>query len=639
MAKSATSRTAKTSSRKSSSAKSAPRKVVPGKAKAGKTAATAGRKASAKPAKLPEWNLTDLYPAIDAPEVAADLDRLDAECTSFEADFKGRLAEETAKDGGALWLAGAVKRYEAIEDLAGRLGSYAGLVHAGDSVDPVKSKFYGDVSERLTAASVHLLFFTLELNRVDDAVLERAMQTPELGHYRPWIEDLRKDKPYQLEDRIEQLFHEKSQTGYGAFNRLFDQTISSLRFKVGAKELAIEPTLNLMQDRAPAKRKAAAEALAKTFKANERTFALITNTLAKDKEISDRWRGFEDVADSRHLANRVEREVVDALVASVRGAYPKLSHRYYKLKAGWFKKKKLPYWDRNAPLPFAATGTIAWPEARNMVLTAYKAFSPEMAQIAERFFNDRWIDAPVRPGKAPGAFSHPTTPSAHPYVLMNYQGKPRDVMTLAHELGHGVHQVLAAKNGALMAPTPLTLAETASVFGEMLTFRRLLAQTKDRKQRQALLAGKVEDMINTVVRQIAFYSFERAIHTERRSGELTAQRIGEIWLSVQGESLGPAIEIKPGYESFWMYIPHFIHSPFYVYAYAFGDCLVNSLYAVYEHAQEGFAERYLAMLAAGGTKHYSELLAPFGLDAKNPSFWDGGLSVIAGMIDELEAMG
>lgn len=638
MAKSATSRTAKSSSRKSTPAKPAPRKAAPSKAKAAKTAA-AGRKTASKPAKLPEWNLTDLYPAIDSPEVAADLDRLDAECASFEADFKGRLAEETAKDGGALWLAGAVKRYEAIEDLAGRLGSYAGLVHAGDSVDPVKSKFYGDVSERLTAASVHLLFFTLELNRVDDSVLETAMQTPELGHYRPWIEDLRKDKPYQLEDRIEQLFHEKSQTGYGAFNRLFDQTISWLRFKVGGKELAIEPTLNLMQDRAPEKRKAAAEALAKTFKANERTFALITNTLAKDKEISDRWRGFEDVADSRHLANRVEREVVDALVASVRAAYPKLSHRYYKLKAGWFKKKKLPYWDRNAPLPFAATGTIAWPEARNMVLTAYKAFSPEMAQIAERFFTDRWIDAPVRPGKAPGAFSHPTTPSAHPYVLMNYQGKPRDVMTLAHELGHGVHQVLAAKNGALMAPTPLTLAETASVFGEMLTFRRLLTQTKDRKQRQALLSGKVEDMINTVVRQIAFYSFERAVHTERRSGELTAQRIGEIWLSVQGESLGPAIEIKAGYESFWMYIPHFIHSPFYVYAYAFGDCLVNSLYAVYEHAQEGFAERYLAMLSAGGTKHYSELLAPFGLDAKNPSFWDGGLSVIAGMIDELEAMG
>jgi oligoendopeptidase F len=599
---------------------------------------TASSKTSSKAAKLPEWNLADLYSGITAPEVTRDLAKMDAECVAFETDYKGRLAEQTAMDGGGQWLAEAVRRYEAIDDLAGRLGSYAGLIHAGDSVDPAITKFYGDVSERLTAASVHLLFFALELNRVDDAVIDRAMQTAELGHYRPWIEDLRKDKPYQLEDRVEQLFHEKSQSGYAAWNRLFDQTISALRFKVSGKELAIEPTLNLLQDRAPEKRKAAGQALATTFKANERTFALITNTLAKDKEISDRWRGFQDVADSRHLNNRVEREVVDALVGSVRAAYPRLSHRYYALKARWFKKKKLAHWDRNAPLPFAATGSIAWPDARNMVLTAYRGFSPEMATIAERFFTDRWIDAPVRPGKAPGAFSHPTTPSAHPYVLMNYQGKPRDVMTLAHELGHGVHQVLAAKNGALMAPTPLTLAETASVFGEMLTFKRLLAQTTSVKQRQALLAGKVEDMINTVVRQIAFYSFERAVHTERRNGELTAERIGELWLSVQGESLGPAIDIRPGYENFWMYIPHFIHSPFYVYAYAFGDCLVNSLYAVYENAQAGFAERYLAMLAAGGTKHYSELLKPFGLDARDPKFWDGGLSVIAGMIDELEEM-
>jgi oligoendopeptidase F len=595
--------------------------------------------AKSKTGKLPEWNLADLYSGIDAAEIARDLRKTDADCVAFETDYKGKLAENVARDDGGSWLAEAVRRYEAIDDLAGRLGSYAGLVHAGDSVDPAISKFYGDVSERLTAASVHLLFFGLELNRIDDAAIERAMQTSELAYYRPWIEDLRKDKPYQLEDRVEQLFHEKSQSGYAAWNRLFDQTISGLRFKVGAKELAIEPTLSLLQDRAPEKRKAAGQALAKTFKDNERTFALITNTLAKDKEISDRWRGFQDVADSRHLNNRVEREVVDALVGSVRAAYPRLSHRYYNLKAGWFKKKKLAHWDRNAPLPFAATGIIAWPEAQKMVLTAYRGFSVEMAAIAERFFTDRWIDAPVRPGKAPGAFSHPTTPSAHPYVLMNYQGKPRDVMTLAHELGHGVHQVLAAKNGALMAPTPLTLAETASVFGEMLTFKRLLSQTKNAKQRQALLAGKVEDMINTVVRQIAFYSFERAVHTERKNGELTAERIGQIWLSVQGESLGPAIDIRPGYENFWMYIPHFIHSPFYVYAYAFGDCLVNSLYAVYENASEGFAERYLAMLAAGGTKHYSELLKPFGLDAKDPKFWDGGLSVVSGMIDELEEMG
>lgn len=623
---------AKNSTLKNSTAKNLMAKTSTAKKSAAKT------RNGNKPGRLPEWNLADLYSGIDAPEVTRDLEKMDADCVAFETDYKGKLAEKTAEQGGGAWLAEAVRCFEAIDDLAGRLGSYAGLVHAGDSVDPAISKFYGDVSERLTNASVHLLFFGLELNRIDDAVIERALQTPELAHYRPWIEDLRKEKPYQLEDRVEQLFHEKSQSGYAAWNRLFDQTISGLRFKVAAKELAIEPTLNLLQDRDGAKRKAAGQALAKTFKANERTFALITNTLAKDKEISDRWRGFQDVADSRHLNNRVEREVVDALVSSVRAAYPRLSHRYYQLKAGWFNKKKLAHWDRNAPLPFAATGSIAWPEAKNMVLTAYRGFSPEMARIAERFFTDRWIDAPVRPGKAPGAFSHPTTPSAHPYVLMNYQGKPRDVMTLAHELGHGVHQVLAARNGPLMAPTPLTLAETASVFGEMLTFKRLLAETRSAKQRQALLAGKVEDMINTVVRQIAFYTFERAVHTERKNGELTAERLGELWLSVQGESLGPAIDIRPGYENFWMYIPHFIHSPFYVYAYAFGDCLVNSLYAVYENAAEGFAERYLAMLAAGGTKHYSELLRPFGLDARDPTFWDRGLSVIAGMIDELEEM-
>src|SRR5882757_4676947 len=341
-----------------------------------KTAKTPAAKSAAKsrPVKLPEWNLADLYSGIDAPEIARDLQKMDADCVAFETDYKGKLAERAASEGGGRWLAEAVRRYEAIDDLAGRLGSYAGLVHAGDSVDPAISKFYGDVSERLTNASVHLLFFALELNRIDDAVIEGAMQTPQLAHYRPWIEDLRKEKPYQLEDRVEQLFHEKSQSGYAAWNRLFDQTISGLRFKVAGRELAIEPTLSLLQDRAGEKRKAAGQALAKTFKANERTFALITNTRAKDKEISDRWRGFQDVADSRHLANRVEREVVDALVGSVRAAYPRLSHRYYALKAGWFKKKKLAHWDRNAPLPFAATGSIGGPEAQKMVLTASRYY-------------------------------------------------------------------------------------------------------------------------------------------------------------------------------------------------------------------------------------------------------------------------
>ena len=587
---------------------------------------------------LPEWNLTDLYSGLDSPKIKRDLEQADSDCATFEQDFKGRLAAMAAGDGAGRALAEAVKRYEAIDDRLGRLVSYASLVYAGNTTDPVRAKFYGDVQERITAASLHLLFFTLELNRIDDAQLDAAMHDPALGHYRPWIEDVRKEKPYQLEDRVEELFHEKSVTGYSAWNRLFDETIADLRFKVAGKLLAIEPTLNLSQDADGKKRKAAAEALAKTFKENLRPFALITNTLAKDKEISDRWRGFKDIADARHLSNRVEREVVEALVAAVCSAYPKLSHRYYALKAKWFGKKSLPYWDRNAPLPKVAQRTIPWNDARATILTAYGAFSPKMAEVADEFFTRNWIDAPVRSGKQPGAFAHPTVPSAHPYVLLNYMGKPRDVMTLAHELGHGVHQVLAAPNGPLMAPTPLTLAETASVFGEMLTFKKLLAQTTDKKQRKAMLAAKVEDMINTVVRQIAFYSFERKVHSERRNGELTADKICDLWMSVQSESLGPAIDLKPGYETFWAYIPHFVHSPFYVYAYAFGDCLVNSLYAVYEQSASGFAERYLAMLSAGGTKHHSELLAPFGLDARDPKFWDGGLGVIANLISELEAL-
>jgi oligoendopeptidase F len=604
-----------------------------------KTPSKTPSKAPSKLGQLPEWNLKDLYPSIDSPEVERDLTQADADCAAFERDFKGRLAEMAEGEKAGQRLVEAVRRYEALDDTLGKLISYSSLSYAANTSDPKIAKFYGDVQERLTAASIHVLFFTLELNRVDDAALEAAMRDPALAHYRPWLEDVRKEKPYQLEDRVEQLFHEKSMTGYSAWNRQFDELIASLRFKIGGKSLAIEPALNLMVDADGKKRRAAAEALAATFKQNLRPFTLITNTLAKDKEISDRWRGFKDVADARHLANRVEPEVVEALVSAVRAAYPQLSHRYYALKAKWFGRKTLAHWDRNAPLPKVAQRTISWVDARNTVLTAYGAFSPRMAEVADQFFEKRWIDAGVREGKQPGAFSHPTVPSAHPYVLLNYMGKPRDVMTLAHELGHGVHQVLAAPNGALMAPTPLTLAETASVFGEMLTFRKLLANTTDEKQRKSMLAAKVEDMINTVVRQIAFYTFERKVHLERRNGELTADKICELWMSVQAESLGPAIDLKPGYETFWVYIPHFIHSPFYVYAYAFGDCLVNSLYAVYEHSASGFAERYLEMLSAGGTKHHSELLAPFGLDARDPKFWDGGLRVIAHLIDELETLG
>jgi len=605
------------------------------KSSAHMSSALATQPADAALGALPEWNLADLYPGMDSPALAADLGRAQTDSVAFETAYKGKL-EALARDGG---LVEAIVACETLEELLGRIISYAGLVYSGDTTDPVGAKFYGDVQQKITDAGTHLLFFTLELNRIEDSVLETAMQADaRLAHYRPWIEDVRKEKPYQLEDRVEQLFHEKSVTGRGAWNRLFDETMASLRFDVNGEELTLEPTLNLMQDSDEAKRKAASDALAATFRENIRLFTLVTNTLAKDKEISDRWRGFEDVAASRHLANRVEPEVVDALVAAVREAYPRLSHRYYKLKAKWFGKDALDHWDRNAPLPKVPGRTIPWTEARDTVLSAYGDFAPEMAEIAKEFFDKNWIDAPVRPGKSPGAFAHPTVPSVHPYVLLNYQGKTRDVMTLAHELGHGVHQVLAAPQGALMAPTPLTLAETASVFGEMLTFRALLDSQTDPVQRKAMLASKVEDMINTVVRQIAFYSFERKVHIARREGELTSDQLNAIWMEVQVESLGPAIRLGSGYETFWTYIPHFIHSPFYVYAYAFGDCLVNSLYAVYRQSESGFQEKYFDLLKAGGTKHHSELLAPFGLDATDPSFWQKGLSVLEGFISELEAM-
>ncbi|OBS51478.1 oligoendopeptidase F [Methylosinus sp. 3S-1] len=587
---------------------------------------------------LPEWNLADLYPAMDSPALTADLATAERDAASFAADYRGRL--QALAEGAAAneTLGEAVARYEALQELLGRIMSYAGLVYSGDTSDPARAKFYGDMQGKITDISTQLLFFQLELNRLDDALLDAAAEKAPLSRWRPWLEDIRKEKPYELSDELERLFHEKSMTGRAAWNRLFDETIASLRFQVGGKELTLEPALNLMQDTSEDIRREAALAVGATLKANLRTFALVTNTLAKDKEISDRWRGFHDVADARHLSNRVEPEVVEALVASVVAAHPKLSHRYYKLKAKWFGKEALDYWDRNAPLPQVPSHVYAWDEARDIVLSAYSRFAPRMAEIASRFFERNWIDAPVRPGKAPGAFAHPTVPSVHPYVLVNFQGKTRDVMTLAHELGHGVHQVLAGAQGALMAPTPLTLAETASVFGEMLTFRALLAGTSDPEKKRALLAAKVEDMLNTVVRQIAFYSFERKVHIARKEGELTAEKLCELWMSVQADSLGPSIRLSDGYESFWAYIPHFVHSPFYVYAYAFGDCLVNSLYGVYQKAETGFAERYFALLEAGGAKPYGELLAPFGLDARDPAFWGIGLEMIEGLIAELEAM-
>lgn len=582
---------------------------------------------------LPEWDLSDLYPGVESEALKADLAFLDTETKAFEADFKGKL-DGLAKSGG---LVEAVRRYEKLGEVFGRLGSFAYLNYAQNTGDGDRVKFLGDTQDRLTWFSTRTLFFELEINRIEDGVLDAAFEaSTDLAHYRPWFDELRKSRPYQLEDRVEELFHDKYTTGHAAWNRLFDETMASLKFEIDGETLGLEQTLNLLSDKQEEKRASAFGALSKTLAANKKLFAHITNVMAKDKEISDRWRGYADVADSRHLANSVEREVVDALEKSVRDAYPRLSHRYYQMKAKWFGKDKLDAWDRNAPLPTSDDRLFDWETAKTTVLDAYGRFSPKLVEVAQPFFDSGWIDAAVKPNKAPGAFAHPTVTTAHPYLMLNYMGRTRDVMTLAHELGHGVHQRLAAGQGELMAPTPLTLAETASVFGEMLTFRAILDATTDPKQRFALIASKIEDMLNTVVRQISFYTLERKIHLARREGELRPEEIDALWMEISTESLGPGIRLNDGYEVLWSYIGHFIHAPFYVYAYAFGDCLVNSLYAQYEKSSAGFAEKYFEMLSAGGSKHHSELLAPFGLDARDPQFWSLGLSMIERLIDELE---
>ena len=583
---------------------------------------------------LPEWDLSDLYTSPDAPEIARDRDWLMTECANFATDYEGNLADLRADD-----ILACVQRYEKIDMIAGRLMSFAGLRYYQHTTDPTRTKFMSDMQEAITTATTPLVFFSLEFNRIEDNAYEALMAAnADLARYRPVLDRMRAMKPYQLSDELEKFLHDQSTVGSAAWNKLFDETIAGLSFDVDGEKLGIEATLNLLTEQDRAKREAGARALAETFQARVSLFARVHNTITKEKEIEDRWRKLPTPQADRHLANHVEPEVVEALRDAVVAAYPRLSHRYYALKAKWLGLETMEVWDRNAPLPMEDTALVNWSQARSTVMEAYSAFDPRVADLAEPFFDKGWIDAAVKEGKAPGAFAHPTVADAHPYVMLNYLGKPRDVMTLAHELGHGVHQRLAAGQGELLSSTPLTLAETASVFGEMLTFRKLLDAAETPEQRKVLLAGKVEDMINTVVRQIAFYDFECKLHAARATGELTPDDINALWMSVQAESLGPVFDFMDGYETFWAYIPHFVHSPFYVYAYAFGDGLVNALYAVYAEGAEGFEEKYFEMLKAGGSKHHKELLAPFGLDASDPAFWDKGLSMIESLIDELEAM-
>ena len=592
--------------------------------------------------RLPEWNLADLYKSPDDKALKADIEASRRDARAFEKKYQGKLAKLSGSR-----LAAAIVEYERIDEVLSRIMSYAGLLYSADMSDAKSARFMQSMQEAVTGISTHLLFFALEINRIDDRTMNAKLKDKTLAHYAPWLRDTRAFRPHQLDDTLEKLLLEKAVAGRSAWVRLFDETIADLKFavempgkgrKTERREMGSAEALSLLSNKDEKVRKAAAQAIGAVFSSNARVFALITNTLAKDKEIEDKWRHFPRPVSGRNLSNHVEDEVVDALVGAVRDAYPRISHRYYRMKAKWLGKKKLDHWDRNAPLPNDDDRVIPWRDAVGTVLDAYGRFSPDLAAVGRKFFDNDWIDAPVRPGKAPGAFAHPTVPSAHPYLLVNYQGKSRDVMTLAHELGHGCHQVLAGAQGHFLSDTPLTLAETASVFGEMLTFRKMLDGAGDDRTRKVMLANKVEDMINTVVRQVAFFEFERRLHDRRREGELLVEDINAIWLEVQGESLGPAIRFDEDYQYYWAYIPHFIHSPFYVYAYAFGDCLVNSLYAVYQNADAGFAEKYLDMLRAGGTLRHQELLAPFGLDASDPAFWQKGLGIIEGLIDELAAM-
>ena len=512
---------------------------------------------------LPEWDLGDLYPGMESAELKEDLAQSAEKAKEFAGRFQSRVAALNA-DG----LAAAIREYEALDETLSRIMSYAYLVYAGDVTDSDIGRFFQNSQETVNDISSGLLFFTLEINRLDEEQMNALLaESPALAHYRPWLRDVRALRDHQLSDDLEKLLHEKSVSGKAAWIRLFDETLASLRFPCQGREMTATEVLNLMHEQDGAIRREAAQSVGKTLGENIRIFTHITNTLAKDKSVEDAWRGFDRPVSARNLSNYVEDEVVDALVSAVKSSYPRLSHRYYRLKAKWLGLEKLPYWDRLAPLPDEDDNVIGWDQARETVLSSYNRFSPELGAIGQRFFDNAWIDVPARPGKASGAFAHPTVPDAHPYLLLNYQGKTRDVMTLAHELGHGVHQVLAAEQGHLMADTPLTLAETASVFGEMLTFKGMLASEADPKKRRAMLAAKVEDMLNTVVRQIAFFDFERQVHDARLQGELTAEQLGDIWMKVSEESLGDALEFDEGYRTFWSYIPHFIHSPFYVYAY------------------------------------------------------------------------
>ena len=574
------------------------------------------------------WDLSDLYPSSDA--LDQDLLHADREADAFAGRYRDRVANLSAED-----LARALGSLEALQDRMGRSYAYAYLHWSTNTNDPARGALLQKVQESYTQTSKKLIFFDLEWAHLDDERARAYLEAEELRHFRHYLELQRLQKDYLLSEPEEKILSEKSLTGRGAWNRFFDETLGAARFYIDGEAKTEQETLSKLHESNRDLRRSAALALTEGLQKHERELTFVFNTILADKNSDDRLRGYPHWLSSRNLANEVSDETVDALIEAVTSRYD-LVARYYRLKQKLLSLDELMDYDRYAPIG-AADIRYTWNEARDVVIESYSGFHPEMGTISEYFFDLNWIDAAVAAGKRGGAFSHGTVPSAHPYILMNFTGKIRDVQTLAHELGHGVHQHLSRKQGVFQASTPLTTAEMASVFGEMLVFQRLLKNEEDAANKLAMVVGKIDDTIATVFRQVAMNRFEDRIHTARRTeGELTAGRFAELWLATQDEMFRGSVTLGEHYRHWWSYIPHFLHSPGYVYAYAFGELLVLALYAKYRQSPMDFPSKYITLLEAGGSDWPHELLSALDIDLTDPGFWRLGMKAIEDLIIEAE---
>ncbi|MGN6423176.1 MAG: M3 family oligoendopeptidase [Asticcacaulis sp.] len=586
---------------------------------------------------LPIWDLTDLYSGPEDPRLKEDFARGEGhvkELAKLEGAF---LSARANAERLGLLIDQAASLYEkAMDDMGGAL-AYATLASTIDRENPAIAKMQSDLSTQAAMISAGTLFLSLELNKLEDWEIEQALRVTERAlRWRPWLRRIRASRPHELSADLERLMLERMPAA-AQWTRLFDETLTRLRAKVGKESLTLNEALTRLSAPQAAVRKAAAKGLSEALADNAPVLALSLNTLAFEKQIEDRWRKYDDPAASRHLANEVDKDAVDAMAEAVSGSYATLSHRYYALKARIMGRKSLDFWDRNAPLTEDVQKQYSWDEAKTIVLNAFAQMGPEFVRRAQLFFDHAWIDAAPRPGKSSGAYAHPVTANRHPYVMLNFTGDRREVLTLAHELGHAVHQTLCQPLGSILADTPLTLAETASIFAEGLVFEHLVA-TASPDDKKALLAGKIEDGLNSVIRQIAFHRFEEKFHAARMEGEVALDQINTIWLEVMGESLGPAIKLNDGYEVWWAYVSHFVHAPFYVYAYAFGDLLVSALMEKRREDPASFTPLYEHLLSGGGTRTYVEALAPFVMNPRDKAFWKMGCHRLESLIDQFEAL-